>query len=65
MKFIRPGVFLALPALLALTGSALSQPAAISWPEAVAQLAGERAKAETCVVLVKENADDAVTCRKA
>jgi hypothetical protein len=47
-KIIRPGLFLALLALLVVTSSAISQPATISWPEAVAQLAGERAKAETC-----------------
>ena len=43
MKSNRPAVFLA---LLVLTSSAASQPATISWPEAVAQLTGERAKAE-------------------
>jgi hypothetical protein len=56
MPIIRPGVFLA---LLVLTGPALSQPATITWPEAVAQLAGERAKAETCVALMKKYGDDA------
>jgi hypothetical protein len=56
MTVIRPGVFLA---LLVLTGSALSQPATITWPEAVAQLAGERAKAETCVALVKKYGNEA------
>src|SRR5216684_4575322 len=50
-------------ALLALTGSAISQPATISWPEAVAQLAGERAKAETCVALMKKYGDDAQIAR--
>jgi hypothetical protein len=30
------------------------QPATMTWPEAVAQLAGERARAETCVALVKK-----------
>jgi hypothetical protein len=54
MKIIRPGVLLAPLALLVLSGSALSQPATIAWPEAVAQLAGERAKAETCVALIKK-----------
>jgi hypothetical protein len=63
MKIIRPGVVVVLPALLALTGSALSQPATISWPEAVAQLAGERAKAETCVALVKKYGDEAQIAR--
>src|SRR5712671_1153363 len=60
MPIIRPGVFLA---LLVLTGSALSQPATISWPEAVAQLTGERAKAETCVALMKRYGDDAQIAR--
>ena len=63
MKIIRPGVFLALIALLVLTGSARSQPATIAWPEAVAQLAGERAKAETCVALIKKYGDDGQIAR--
>jgi len=63
MKIIRPRVFLALLALLALTDSAISQPATISWPEAVAQLAGERAKAETCIALAKKYGDDAQIAR--
>jgi len=52
MKHISRGV-LALPVLLGLSVYGFSQ--TISWPEAVAQLAGERAKAETCV----EYGDDA------
>jgi hypothetical protein len=56
MKHISRGV-LALPVLLGLSGYGFSQ--TISWPEAVAQLAGERAKAETCVALVKKYGDDA------
>jgi hypothetical protein len=63
MKIIRPGVFPTLLALLALMGSAISQPATISWPEAVAQLAGERAKAETCVALMKKYGDGAQIAR--
>jgi hypothetical protein len=63
MKIIRPGVFVALLVMLALTGSGISQPATISWPEAVAQLAGERAKAETCVALMKKYGDDAQIAR--
>src|SRR5207249_9779360 len=51
----------ALPILL--TGTAISQPATITWPEAVAQLAGERAKAETCVALVKKYGDEAQIAR--
>ena len=63
MKIIRSGVFLGLNALLVLTGPAISQPAAISWPEAVAQLAGQRANAETCVSLVKKYGNDAQIAR--
>lgn len=50
-------------ALLMLTGSAIAQPATMTWPEAVAQLTGERAKAETCVALVKRYGDDAQKAR--
>jgi hypothetical protein len=60
MKSNRPAVFLA---LFVLTSSAASQPATISWPEAVAQLTGERAKAETCVALIKKYGDDAQIAR--
>jgi hypothetical protein len=63
MKVIRRGLFLALLALPVLTGSAISQPATITWPEAVAQLAGERAKAETCVALMKKYGDEAQIAR--
>jgi hypothetical protein len=63
MKSNRPAVFLALLVLLALTGTAIGQPATISWPEAVAQLTGERAKAETCVALMKNYGDDAQVAR--
>jgi hypothetical protein len=60
MKSNRPAVFLA---LFVLTSSAASQPATISWPEAVAQLTGERAKAETCIALIKKYGDDAQIAR--
>jgi hypothetical protein len=63
LKIIRRGLFLALLALPVLTGSAISQPATMSWPDAVAQLAGERAKAETCVALVKKYRDEAQIAR--
>jgi hypothetical protein len=63
MKSNRPAVFLALLVLLALTGTAIGQPATISWPEAVAQLTGERAKAETCFALIKKYGDDAQIAR--
>src|SRR5262249_15419994 len=63
MKIIRPRVFLALSALVVLTGAAISQPATISWPEAVAQVPGQRATAETCVSLVKKYGNDGQTAR--
>jgi hypothetical protein len=40
-------------------GLAFSQPAEITWPDAVAQLAGERSKAETCIALMKKYGSDA------
>lgn len=58
MKIICSAAFLALVALLVLTRSVIAQPAAISWPDAVGQIAGERAKAETCVALMKRYGDD-------
>ena len=63
MKIIRSMAFPALLALFVLTGSALAQATEITWPEAVAQLAGERAKAETCVSLLKKYGDDAQLAR--
>ena len=51
---IGPSALLALIALLVPTGSALSQPAAMTWPEAVAQLTAERTRAETCVAVLKK-----------
>jgi hypothetical protein len=60
---IRPRALLALLALFALTGSVIGQPAEISWPDAVSQIAGERAKAETCVALMKKYGDDAQKAR--
>src|SRR5258708_6687948 len=60
---ISPGPLLALLALLVLTASAIAQQATISWPEAVAQLAGERAKAETCVALIKKYGNEAQIVR--
>lgn len=42
---------------------AISQPAGVAWPEAVARLAGERAKAETCVALLKGHGDQAQISR--
>lgn len=63
MRPIRPAVFFALMVLLALTGSALAQPTTISWQDAVAQLAGERAKAETCIALMKKYGDETQIAR--
>jgi hypothetical protein len=44
---------LGLLALFASTIAAVAQPAPMRWPEAVAPLAGERSRAETCVALLK------------
>ena len=60
MKIIRAAAFLA---LFVLTGSAVGQPVSISWPDAVGKIAGERAKAETCVALMKKYGDDAQKAR--
>jgi hypothetical protein len=63
MKIFYSMASLALLALVSLTGSAIAQPAAISWPDAVGQIAGERAKAETCVALMKKYGDGAQKAR--
>jgi hypothetical protein len=63
MKIVRSLAFVALLALLAPMGSVIAQPAAISWPHAVGQIAGERAKAEACVALMKRYGDDAQKAR--
>jgi hypothetical protein len=60
---ISPSALLALIALLVPTGAALSQPAAMTWPDAVAQLTAERTRAETCVALAKRYGDDAQRAR--
>jgi hypothetical protein len=41
----------------------MRQPATISWPEAVGQIAGQRAKAETFVALLKKYGEDAQIAR--
>lgn len=46
-------LFVGVVSLAALTSSAIGQSAGVTWPDAVAQLASERAKAETCVALLK------------
>jgi hypothetical protein len=48
-----------LPVLLVLTGPKIGQAADVSWPDAVAQLAGWRAKAETCVAALKRYGNEA------
>jgi hypothetical protein len=63
MKIIASSAFLALLALFLMTGSVSAQSAAISWPDAVGQIAGERAKAETCVGLMKKYGDEAQRAR--
>jgi hypothetical protein len=63
MKIIRSMAFRAPLALFVLTGSVIAQPAAISWSDAVGQIAGERAKAETCVALMKKYGDGAERAR--
>jgi hypothetical protein len=63
MMIARSAAFPALLALFTLTNSVIAQPAAISWPDAVGQIAGERAKAETCVGLMKKYGDDAQKAR--
>jgi hypothetical protein len=63
MKIIRSIAFAGLLTPFALTSSMMAQPAAISWPDAVGEIAGERAKAETCVALMKKYGDDAQIAR--
>jgi hypothetical protein len=56
--------FFGLLAFFMQSGWALGQPAnTITWPDAVAQLAGERAKAETCVALLKKYGSEAQVVR--
>jgi hypothetical protein len=64
MMMIRSAAICALLALV-VTGPAIAQPAAISWPDAVGQIAGQRAKAETCVALMKKYGDDTQKARGA
>jgi hypothetical protein len=63
VKIIGSIVFPGMLPLFMLTSSVIGQPAAISWPDAVGQIAGERAKAETCVALMKKDGDDAQKAR--
>ena len=63
MKVFRSAPLLALLVLVMLTSAVIAQRAAISWPDAVGQIAGERAKAESCVALMKKYGDDAQKAR--
>lgn len=63
MKIMRSISFSVLLAILLLPGSVICQPASITWPDAVGRIAGERAKAETCVALMKKYGDDAQKAR--
>jgi hypothetical protein len=63
MKIMRSATLAALLVQLVLTCSVIGQTAAITWPDAVGQIAGERAKAETCVALMKKYGDDAQKAR--
>ncbi len=60
MKLTRLAFFFG---LFVLTSSVSSQPATVSWPDAVAQLVGERARAEGCAALLKKYGDDAQVAR--
>jgi hypothetical protein len=53
----------ALLALLPPMGAGIGHAAEIGWPEAIARLAGERTKAETCVGLLKRYGTDAQITR--
>ncbi len=55
--------FIGLVSLLLQCGWALGQSATITWPDAVAQLTGERTKAETCVALLKKYGNEAQVVR--
>jgi hypothetical protein len=57
MKIIRSMARPALLTLFVMTGSVIAQPAVISC--LTRSIAGERAKAETCVALIKKYGDDA------
>jgi hypothetical protein len=63
MKKIGSIAFPAMSILFVLTASVMAQPGAISWTDAVGEIAGERAKAETCVALMKKYGDDAQKAR--
>jgi hypothetical protein len=63
MSSISQAPFLALLALSVLTGSAIGQPATMSWPDAVSNISSQRDKAETCVALMKKYGDDAQKAR--
>jgi hypothetical protein len=63
MRFVYSAALPTLFTLLILASSVFAQPAAISWPDAVAQIAGQRAKAVTCAGLLKKYGNDAQKVR--
>jgi hypothetical protein len=65
MRIIASSAFLALLALFVLTESLIAQSAAMTWSDTVGQIAGERAKAETCVGLMKKYGDPSQRARGA
>jgi hypothetical protein len=58
-RHLKHGIWL----LVLLAGPALGQGEAIGWQEAVARLAHERTRAETCVRLLKKYGDDGAVSR--
>jgi hypothetical protein len=58
MISIGRSLFFFLVALLVPAAFAVGQPVSMTWPEAVAQLTGERTKAETCISLVKKHGNE-------
>jgi hypothetical protein len=55
--------FIVFVAVLSPAASVRGQSVTLTWPDAVAQLTSERARAETCVALVKRYGDDAQRAR--
>jgi hypothetical protein len=59
MKIIYAVAACALVAQLALQGAAPSRAQAVTWGDAVGQLAGERTRAERCIAILKKYGNDA------
>jgi hypothetical protein len=59
MKIIYAVAASALVAQLALQGAAPSRAQAVTWGDAVGQLAGERTRAERCIAILKKYGNDA------